>query len=71
MGKDIHFVEEGGELGGGERETGTGVKVGDFGRHFTRFDVWTETGTAVVFRVDLNGFNTRLSDWRIEMGVGT
>ena len=49
-------------MGGGEGQAGAGVEVGDFSSHFTRFYVWTETGTAVVFRVDLNGFNTRLSD---------
>ena len=58
-------------MGGGEREAGTGVEVGDFGCHFTRLHVWTETGAAIVFRVDLNGFDTRLSDWWMERGVRT
>ena len=71
IGKDVHFVEEGGELGGGEGEASTGVEVGDFSGHFTRFYVWTETRAAVVFRVDLNRFNTRLSDWRMEKRVRT
>jgi hypothetical protein len=55
-------------LGGGEGEAGTGVEVGDFGGHFTRLHVWTETGAAVVLRVDLNRFNTRLSDWCVNVG---
>jgi hypothetical protein len=55
-------------LGGGEGEASTGVEVGDFSGHFTRFYVWTETCAAVVFRVDLNGFDTRLSDWWMEGG---
>jgi hypothetical protein len=59
VGKDTHFVEEGGEFGGGEGETGAGVEVGDFGGHFTGFDGWTETGAAIMFRVDLNWFNTK------------
>ena len=58
IGKYAHFCEEGGEVDGGEGETSAGVEVGDFGGHFTGFDVGTETRAAIVFRVDLNGFNT-------------
>jgi hypothetical protein len=68
VGKDTHFVEEGGEVGGREGETGAGVEVRDFGGHFTGFNGWTETGAAIVFRVDLNGFNARFV--RLECGRG-
>ena len=71
VGKDTHFVEEGGEVGGGEGETGAGVEVGDFGGHFAGFNGWTETCAAIVFRVDLNGFNARFIRWECGEGRGT
>jgi hypothetical protein len=60
VGKDTHFLEEGGEFRGEEGEARTGVEVGDFGGHGSGGDVWTETTTAIVIRVDLNGFDTSI-----------